>query len=107
MFMDLVEIRYVGDKSWSVVTRFLATGMSGIEMREIDKNGPKLTLINNLNKEFIKERTCNWEKEDYEYTTPCGVNFDCDKVTKINDNNLGYVLHYCPNCGGKLDLNLI
>ena len=35
--MDLVEIRYVGDKSWSVVTRFLATGMSGIEMREIDK----------------------------------------------------------------------
>lgn len=97
---DLVEIRYVGGDEWAVVTRLLATGMTGIEMREIEKSGPELTLINILDKE--KEGVCVWKKGDYgsygcssyEYSTTCGVNFDCDKIKKMN---------YCPNCGGKLD----
>jgi len=98
---DLVEIRYIGGNDWVVVTRFLATSMTGVEMREIEKSGPELTLINTID-EVNKERICVWKKGDYgsygcssyEYTTTCGVNFDCDKVTKMN---------YCPNCGGKLD----
>ena len=99
---DLVEIKYIDSNTdWVVVTRFLATGMTGVEMREIDKKGPKLTLINNMT-EVSKERTCTWKKGDYgsygcssyEYSTTCGENFDCDTTKKMN---------YCPNCGGRLN----
>ena len=51
---DLVEIRYVASvygksNGRAVVTRLLATGMVGIEMREIDKKGSELILIKNSN----------------------------------------------------------
>jgi hypothetical protein len=100
---DLVEIRYInGGETWVVVTRLLATGMVGIEVREIEKKGSSLKLININNFDTaVKERICVWKRDDYgsygcssyEYRTTCGVNFDCNEVTKMN---------YCPNCGGKL-----
>jgi hypothetical protein len=104
---DLVEIRYVGGEDWTVVTRFLATGMCGIEIREIKKSGPELTLINNLDKVYIKERTCNWEEVEpssaCEFTTTCGMDFDPWKNADIKFFKKVTKMNYCPNCGGKLD----
>jgi hypothetical protein len=96
---DLVEIRYIGSDEWITVSRFLATGMTGIDIREIENKGI-LEMISSTGVN-VKEKTCTWKKGDYgsfgipsyEYKTSCGENYDCDNMTKLN---------YCPNCGGKL-----